>query len=212
MQKSEFPPIELACERLNVDGAFVLFPAGAFVAYDPAGSFPATLDATGTLMSTEKNPDRFRLSPTTDRLGRRHLHALHSSAMIRILALSARTLAVVTAAPMTVKAEKARPPAASLPVPPGATEEQVLLGDRIFHGEAAHGKCSECHGVDAKGTANGNDLTLGMWIWGDGSLRMIKGTITHNMAMAPGMDGNLSPADVDAVTAYIWALGHQKKP
>jgi len=30
--------------------------------------------------------------------------------------------------------------AGSLPVPPGATQEQVLLGDRIFHGEAAHGK------------------------------------------------------------------------
>ena len=104
--------------------------------------------------------------------------------MMRYLIVSANALAVVLAAPMAAKAEGMRQPAASLPVPPGATEEQVLLGDRIFHGEAANGKCSECHGADAKGTANGNDLTLGMWIWGDGSLRMIKGTITHNMAMA----------------------------
>ncbi len=132
--------------------------------------------------------------------------------MNRILIVSLNVLALLLAASMAARAEGIRPPAASLPVPPGATEDQVLLGDRIFHGEAANGKCSECHGADAKGTANGNDLTLGMWIWGDGSLRTIKGTITHNMAMAPGMDGNLSPADVDAVTAYIWALGHQKKP
>ena len=71
--------------------------------------------------------------------------------------------------PTASKAEGDRPPVASLPVPPGATKEQVLLGDRIFHGEAANGKCSVCNGADAKGTGNGKDLTLGMWIWGDGS-------------------------------------------
>jgi len=104
-----------------------------------------------------------------------------------------------------------RPLLESLPVPPGATREEVALGDRIFHGEAAGGKCSACHGSDAKGSPTGNDLTTGMWIWGDGSLRAIKATITHNMEMAPGMDGRLTPADVDAVTAYVWALGHRKK-
>ena len=30
-------------------------------------------------------------------------------------------------------------------------KEQVALGDRIFHGEAAGGTCSGCHGSDAKG-------------------------------------------------------------
>jgi mono/diheme cytochrome c family protein len=131
----------------------------------------------------------------------------------RIAVLAATALALCSAAPIAARAEseRERPPAALLPVPLGATREQVLRGDRIFHGEAAAGKCSECHGVDAKGTANGNDLTVGMWIWGDGSLKMIKGTISHNMAIAPGMDGQLTPADVDAVTAYVWALGHQKQ-
>jgi|SRR5271166_143481 len=104
-----------------------------------------------------------------------------------------------------------RPSAQSLPVPPGGTREQVALGDRIFHGEAAGGKCSECHGRDAKGSPTGNDLTTGMWIWGDGGVRAIKATIAHNMEMAPGMDGQLSAADVDAVAAYVWALGHEKK-
>ena len=31
----------------------------------------------------------------------------------------------------------------------------------------------------------------------------------HNMAVAPRMDGNLNPADVDAVAAYVWALGRR---
>ena len=89
--------------------------------------------------------------------------------------------------------------------------EQVLRGDRIFHGEAAGGKCSECHGWNAKGTGNGSDLTTGMWIWADGSVTGIKATILHNMSIAPGMDGELTPADVEAVAAYVWALGHQKR-
>src|SRR5919197_6102283 len=36
----------------------------------------------------------------------------------------------------------------ALPTPPGATPEQVALGDRIFHGEVANGACSGCHGSD----------------------------------------------------------------
>jgi mono/diheme cytochrome c family protein len=111
----------------------------------------------------------------------------------------------------SLEAETSRPLAEALPVPLAATREQVLQGDRIFHGEAANGKCFECHGADAKGTPTGNDLTLGMWIWGDGSLSAIKKTLAHNMKMAPKMDGDLAPADVDAVAAYVWAIGHQRK-
>jgi hypothetical protein len=37
----------------------------------------------------------------------------------------------------------------------------------------------------------------------------IRRTVLHNMTMAPGMDGDLKPADVDAVAAYIWALGRR---
>ncbi len=111
--------------------------------------------------------------------------------------------------PLAVEREQVRPDAASLPVPKGFTREQILLGDRIFHGEAAGGQCSHCHGLDAKGTPVGNDLTTGMYIWGDGSVNTIKRTVLHNMAVVPGMDGDLKPADVDAVAAYIWALGRR---
>ena len=111
-------------------------------------------------------------------------------------------------------AETGRPPLAALHAPPDGNMAQVALGDRIFHGEAADGKCSTCHGVDAKGTATGNDLTVGMWVWGDGSTAMLKTHIVNSLTIAPGMGGNLTPADtesVDAVTAYVWALGHQKR-
>ncbi len=130
--------------------------------------------------------------------------------MSRLSIARAGALVLALAVPPAAKADSGRPDAGALPVPPGGTREQVLLGDRIFHGEAAGGKCAECHGDDAKGTANGNDLTLGLWIWGDGSVTAIKATIGHNMKMAPGMDGRLTPADVDAVVAYVWAIGHRK--
>lgn len=107
-------------------------------------------------------------------------------------------------------AENARPDVAALPVPSGATHEQLILGDRIFHGEAASGTCYQCHGWDAKGTANGNDFTAGSLIWGD-SLQMIKRTLRHNIEIAPGRDGDLTDSDVDAVAVYVWALVHQER-
>jgi mono/diheme cytochrome c family protein len=66
-----------------------------------------------------------------------------------------------------------------------------------------------CHALDGKGTANGNDLTAGMFVWSDGSVGQLKRTILHNMAVAPGRDGDLTPADVEAVSAYVWAISHQ---
>jgi len=114
--------------------------------------------------------------------------------------------------PLSIYREQIRPLVDALPVPTGFSREQILHGDRVFHGEAANGQCSVCHGVDAKGTANGNDLTAGMFVWSDGSVKELKRTILHNMAVAPGMDGDLKPADVEAVSAYVWAISRQPSP
>ena len=111
--------------------------------------------------------------------------------------------------PLSHTRQQDRPLLALLPTPPGYTREQVVHGDRVFHGEAAGGRCSHCHGWDAKGTPIGNDLTTGMFIWADGSVNGIKRILDHNMAIAPGMDGELTPDDVVAVATYVWALGHQ---
>ncbi len=107
-----------------------------------------------------------------------------------------------------------------LPVPPGATKEQVALGDRIFHGEVSGATCGGCHGSDAKGTPVGPDLTTGKWLWGDGSLQAIAQTITagvpepkgHSGAMPPMGGVELSKADIAALAAYVWAVGHQGNP
>lgn len=103
-----------------------------------------------------------------------------------------------------------RPDVDALPISVNSSREQLLLGDRIFHGEAARGTCFQCHGWDGKGTATGNDLTNGSLNWGE-SFAQIKATILNNMKLAPGQDGDLTPADVDAVTAYVWALVHQER-
>ena len=106
-----------------------------------------------------------------------------------------------------------------LPVPPGATKDQVALGDRIFHGEVSDGTCSGCHGSDAKGTSVGPDLTSGTWVFGDGSLGAITKTVTDGVprprnysgAMPPKGGAELSDADTAAVAAYVWAVGHGSK-
>ena len=108
---------------------------------------------------------------------------------------------------------------ASLPVPPGATSDQVALGKKIFNGEVVGATCAGCHGSDGIGTPVGADLTSGTWLWGDGSLLSITNTIKrgvlqpkqHPGAMPPLGGVTLSDSDLTAVAAYVWAIGHQKK-
>jgi mono/diheme cytochrome c family protein len=105
---------------------------------------------------------------------------------------------------------------ASLSVPPGATSDQVLLGGRIFNGEAAGGTCLGCHGYDAKGSPQAPALDTGKWLDSDGSLSGIARTITdgvqkpkHFSVPMPARGGApLSDSDVAAVAAYVWAVGH----
>jgi glucose/arabinose dehydrogenase/mono/diheme cytochrome c family protein len=104
----------------------------------------------------------------------------------------------------------------TLPTPPGATSAQVALGSQIFHGAIASAPCEGCHGTDGKGSPQGPDLTSGHWLWGDGSLASIAHTITtgvpqpkqYGSPMPPMGGAQLSAAQVEAVAAYVWALGH----
>ncbi|WOJ90985.1 PQQ-dependent sugar dehydrogenase [Methylocapsa polymorpha] len=133
----------------------------------------------------------------------------------------------VEASSVAARARGAEPPegiqpdagaaVAELPVPPGATAAQVARGDRIFHGQSGGATCEGCHGSNAKGTPLAPDLTSGKWLWGDGSLAAITRTITdgvsnpkeYRSAMPPMGGAQLSHSDVEAVAAYVWALGHQ---
>ncbi|HEX3367169.1 c-type cytochrome [Phenylobacterium sp.] len=125
--------------------------------------------------------------------------------------------APVTAAPEPTYAQPAAPAAGAgvLPVPPGATAEQVAKGMALFQG----GSCGACHGKDAAGGSIGPPLTTGSPLWTDGSLAQITDLITkgvpapkqYRSPMPPMGGAQLSPDDLAAVSAYVWAIGHQKK-
>jgi mono/diheme cytochrome c family protein len=105
---------------------------------------------------------------------------------------------------------------AALIPPPGATQTQLALGERIFEGEASDGTCAGCHGADAKGTPVGPDLTRGHFLWSDGSPASLRRIITQGVphpkrytgAMPPKGGAELSSQDVAAVADYVWALSH----
>lgn len=133
-------------------------------------------------------------------------------------ALSAQASESANAAPPEGVHPNAGNKTASLPTPPGATQEQVALGERVFRGEVGGATCRGCHGSDAKGTPVGADLTSGKWLWGDGSLKAITQTIVNGVpnpkqrsgAMPPMGGAQLSQPDLAAVAAYIWAVSRQK--
>jgi mono/diheme cytochrome c family protein len=108
--------------------------------------------------------------------------------------------------------------AAGLPIPPGTSKEQVLLGAQIFHGEVADGICAGCHGSSGRGSPVGANLTSGPWLWGDGSLGAIAKTIQQGVphpkqaegAMPPMGGVALTPEQLQAVAAYVWAIGQHK--
>jgi glucose/arabinose dehydrogenase len=121
---------------------------------------------------------------------------------------------------MTASADSGNSPAtinpSLLPVPAGATKDELALGDRIFHGKAEGGTCSGCHGSDARGGPQAPSLISGEFFMGDGSLKAITATITdgvprpHNyeVPMPPKGGAPLTDADVAAVAAYVWAISH----
>ena len=115
------------------------------------------------------------------------------------------------------------PAVSDLPVPAGATREQVAMGEKIFHGQMSDGTCLGCHGSDAKGSPQGPSLVNGNFVQGaggqgSGDLASITKTITEGVAkprnfsdpMPPKGGAPLSGADVASVAAYVWAISHPK--
>jgi glucose/arabinose dehydrogenase len=131
----------------------------------------------------------------------------------------------LTASPGVVARAQAKPPEgthedagnAALPVPTGATQDQVALGDRIFHGKAAGGMCTACHGTNGGGSPLGPDLTKNKWMWSDGSWEGITKTVTtgvmqpkqYRSPMPPNGGSQLTPEQARAVGAYVWAISHK---
>jgi mono/diheme cytochrome c family protein len=117
-------------------------------------------------------------------------------------------------APATSQANAA-PAAAARPF----TAAQVAMGDSIYHARG----CRNCHGMDAKGAANGPNLTTGKFMHVDGSYQGFVDLITtgvpadkikdpaHKVAMSPRGGARPAPLTDDqikAVAAYVYSLNH----
>ncbi|MBV8574568.1 MAG: c-type cytochrome, partial [Acetobacteraceae bacterium] len=106
---------------------------------------------------------------------------------------------------------------ARLPVPSGSTAAAVALGERIYRGEIGGAPCTGCHGVDGSGSPLGPALTANKWQWSDGSVAGIAKTITAGVAqpkayrgaMPPFGGAQLTQQQVEALSAYVWALSHR---
>ncbi|MGO9804440.1 MAG: PQQ-dependent sugar dehydrogenase [Steroidobacteraceae bacterium] len=104
--------------------------------------------------------------------------------------------------------------AANLPVPPGSTRAAVALGDDVFHGRVGFASCTGCHGGDARGSPQGPNLLSPTLLWSDGSPAGLAKTIRDGVLLPkqfrnpmPPMGGaQLTPEQVTAVAAYLWAL------
>jgi len=102
--------------------------------------------------------------------------------------------------------------------PPGSSAGQVAHGEHVFLGKMSGGNCLGCHGSDGKGTMVGPNLTDTTWLWSKGDVAGIKGTIVKGVTtpkasiggMPPMGGAPLTPDDVDAVAAYVWAIAHRK--
>lgn len=116
--------------------------------------------------------------------------------------------------PVRRKVSIRKPAGSLLPRCQCATKDEVELGDRIFHGEAADGTCSGCHGSDARGGPQAPSLVKGHWLIGDGSLNSIAEIVTtgvprprdYEVQMPPKGGAPLSDSDVAAVSAYVWSI------
>ena len=108
----------------------------------------------------------------------------------------------------------------NLPVPEGATREMVALGERVYRGQVGGAACTGCHGDSGQGTPLGPDLTGKKWLWSDGSYAGIAKTITDGVSqpkqyrspMPPMGGAQLTPAQVSALAAYVWAASHRTSP
>lgn len=108
-------------------------------------------------------------------------------------------------------------PVAGAP-PAGATAAMVAAGDSVFHGLKGGGICLSCHMPDAKGGPLAPNLTDTEWKTIDGSYAAIQKRVTEGMPnptppytspMLPMGGAQLTPADIKAVAAYVYAISHK---
>jgi len=198
----------------KTDGDFIVFANGFAGAIREPGR--AAFRPTGLAMGPDGS-----LYISDDVHGRIWRVTSHSNADAALAAAPSPQVAATTSGnsgpPEGIHPDAGRTDTASLPVPAGASKDEVALGDRIFHGEAAEGTCAGCHGSDAKGSPQAPSLVDGNWYFGDGSFKAIEKTVADGVPrprnysdpMPPKGGAQLSEQQVAAVSAYVWAISHR---
>jgi mono/diheme cytochrome c family protein len=103
-------------------------------------------------------------------------------------------------------------------MPAGVTAASIAEGKTLY--EAQSSNCGRCHGLDAKGTQRGPNLSDSTWVQIDGSYpeivriintgvpsASIKGPYQFNMRPKGGSQ-TLTDAQVNSVASYVWSLSH----
>jgi len=104
-------------------------------------------------------------------------------------------------------------PAHLPPLPPGMHLADIVAGDSVFHGK---GHCFACHGAEAQGLPEaGNGITRGITdrpvVWASLD-SLITAGIPNAQTISPismpprGGRSDLTPSEVAAVAAYVWAI------
>ena len=129
-------------------------------------------------------------------------------------AAPAGEIAKASAAPKPPEDKKQAKSGSSLPA--GVTPRMIALGKRVYDGELGGAGCTGCHGDEGKGSVVGPDLTSKEHVWSNGSFEGIMKVINEGVQKPkkfrtpmPAKGGAaLTPAQVKAVTAYVWSLSH----
>lgn len=137
------------------------------------------------------------------------------------------TMVAVSAAAACASQSASSSPAAAQPkatmtvaaLPTGVTAAMVTVGDSIFH----KASCQRCHGMDARGTDRGPNLTDDKWAQISGSypeiVKIINEGVPKDKIKMPGAPfamrprGGVTPAltdeQVNEVAAYVYTLSHR---
>lgn len=100
--------------------------------------------------------------------------------------------------------------------PKTITQQELALGDSLFHGLIGATSCQACHGPEAKGGTVAPDLTDKEWLHSDGSFGAIYHQIETGVSqpkqylgvMPPYGGAPLTPEKHRAVAAYVYSLSH----
>ena len=116
----------------------------------------------------------------------------------------------------------AAPAPSGPPRPAAVTEANIAIGDSLFNTNNA--PCQRCHGQKGVGATNGPSLVTGPWLQSTGSFDEIVATITNGVPRASIKDAtrrfqmnprggpmNLTDAQVQAISAYVWSISRDKK-